>query len=90
MGAQRIKNIEDIQKISFEVSKDSNIENNNQEKLEETKEEVQSRLQYDYEKNLTEAAKKFEERTKRMDPLKAQQADRLGMGLANRRYVLNN
>ena len=39
---------------------------------------------YNYEQNLSEQAKKIEERTRKMDPRKASQAERLGMGFNSR------
>lgn len=50
----------------------------------EEQDEINSRLAYRYEQNLTEQAKKVEERSRQMDPSKAGQAERLGMGFNSR------
>lgn len=51
----------------------------------EEQEELATRLAYRYEQNLSQQAKKVEERAKRLDPSKAGQAERLGMGFNVRR-----
>lgn len=51
----------------------------------EEQEELATRLAYRYEQNLSQQAKKVEERAKQLDPLKAGQAERLGMGFNTRR-----
>ena len=79
MGAQRIKtNFEDIERSAAEASKEKKIiepPKNDEEKI-----EIGKRLAYQYEQNLTERAKKVEERARKVDPSKANQAERLGMG----------
>lgn len=83
MGAQRIvTNFEEIEKSAAEAGKEKKIE---PPKNDEEKAEINSRLAYRYEQDLTEQAKKVEERTKKMDPKKAQQAERLGMGFNSKR-----
>lgn len=57
----------------------------NQEATKEGENELATRLAYQYEKNLSQQAKKMEERVKQLDPLKAGQAERLGMGFNARR-----
>jgi len=51
----------------------------------EEQEELATRLAQRYEHNLTQQAKKVEERAKHLDPSKASQAERLGMGFNARR-----
>jgi ADP-ribosylation factor GTPase-activating protein 2/3 len=51
----------------------------------EEKIEIEKRLAYRYEQNLSEQAKIVEERTRKMDPSKANQAERLGMGFNTKR-----
>lgn len=47
--------------------------------------DIDSRLAYKYEKNLSEQAKIINERTKNFDSKKASQAERLGIGMNSRR-----
>jgi len=51
----------------------------------EVQEELATRLAQQYEQNLSQQAKKVEERAKHLDPFKATQAERLGMGFNARR-----
>lgn len=51
----------------------------------EEQEAIDQRLAQRYEENLTQQAKKIEERAKQLDPSKATQAERLGMGFMARR-----
>ena len=57
----------------------------NKEVTKEEQEELATRLAQRYEHNLTQQAKKVEERAKHLDPSKASQAERLGMGFNARR-----
>ncbi|KAJ8676332.1 hypothetical protein QAD02_012119 [Eretmocerus hayati] len=84
LGAQRIQtNFEEIQKTAAEASREKKeIE---PPKTEEEKEQIGQRLAYRYEQNLTEQARKIEEKTRKMDPMKAQQAERLGIGMNTKR-----
>lgn len=63
------------------VNKDS------QERTKEEQNEIDTRLAYRYEQNLTMQAKKQEEKTKQLTPSKAGQAERLGMGFNTRGLV---
>lgn len=51
----------------------------------EEQEAIDQRLAQRYEENLSQQAKKIEERAKQLDPSKATQAERLGMGFIARR-----
>lgn len=77
LGAQRIKtNFDELEKsINLQAPQETSVTETKAEQ-----EEIASRLAYRYEQNLTEQAKKIEERAKRFDPSKASQAERLGMG----------
>ncbi|XP_043256003.1 ADP-ribosylation factor GTPase-activating protein 2 isoform X2 [Colletes gigas] len=84
LGAQRVKtNFEELEKNVAETGKESQ-EMVRQENTKEEQEEIATRLAYRYEQNLSEQAKKVEERTKHLDPSKATQAERLGMGFNTR------
>ena len=84
MGAQRVKtNFDELEKSVAESTQEPR-EINVPERGKEEQEEINSRLAYRYEQNLTEQAKKIEERTRNMDPTKAVQAERLGMGFNSR------
>lgn len=84
MGAQRVKtNFDELEKSVVEASKESQ-EKDRQETAEKEKEEIATRLAYRYEQNLSQQAKKVEERAKQLDPSKATQAERLGMGFNTR------
>lgn len=73
LGAQRVKtNFDELEKSVIEVGKETHEAESN--------DEVATRLAYRYEQNLSQQAKKVEERAKQMDPTKAGQAERLGMG----------
>ncbi|XP_012535131.1 ADP-ribosylation factor GTPase-activating protein 2 isoform X2 [Monomorium pharaonis] len=79
LGAQRVKtNFDELEKSVAEAHKVA-LEKN-KEVTKEEQEELATRLAQRYEQNLSQQAKKVEERTKYMDPLKATQAERLGMG----------
>lgn len=85
LGAQRVKtNFDELERSVAEANKESQ-EKNQQENTKEEQEEIATRLAYRYEKNLSEQAKKIEQRTKKLDPIKATQAERLGMGFNTRR-----
>lgn len=85
MGAQRIKtNFDELEKSVAEAGKELQ-EKDHQENTKEEEEEIATRLAYRYEQNLTEQAKKVEQRAKQLDPSKATQAERLGMGFNTRR-----
>lgn len=88
MGARCVKtNFDEIEKSAAEVEKILQ-EKNNQDEVEKSKEELEEinqRLAYRMEQNLTMQAKKVEERSRQFDPLKASQAERLGMGFNTRR-----
>ncbi|XP_012140847.2 ADP-ribosylation factor GTPase activating protein 3 isoform X2 [Megachile rotundata] len=84
LGAQRVKtNFDELEKSVVEASKESQ-EKDHQETAEKEKEEIATRLAYRYEQNLSQQAKKVEERAKQLDPSKATQAERLGMGFNTR------
>ncbi|KAK9305362.1 hypothetical protein QLX08_003613 [Tetragonisca angustula] len=84
LGAQRVKtNFDELERSVAEANKESQ-EKNQQENTKEEQEEIATRLAYRYEKNLSEQAKKIEQRTKKLDPVKATQAERLGMGFNTR------
>ncbi|XP_053976187.1 ADP-ribosylation factor GTPase-activating protein 2 isoform X2 [Hylaeus anthracinus] len=84
LGAQRVTtNFDELEKNVAEASKESQ-EKVNQENAKEEQEEIATRLAYRYEQNLSEQAKKVEERAKNFDPSKATQAERLGMGFNTR------
>ncbi|XP_076626671.1 ADP-ribosylation factor GTPase activating protein 3 isoform X1 [Colletes latitarsis] len=84
LGAQRVKtNFEELEKNVAETGKESQ-EMVHEKNTKEEQEEIATRLAYKYEQNLSEQAKKVEERTKQLDPSKATQAERLGMGFNTR------
>ncbi|XP_034944647.1 ADP-ribosylation factor GTPase-activating protein 2 isoform X2 [Chelonus insularis] len=83
LGAQRVTtNFDELEKSVIEsnniVEPVENVENK------EEIAEINSRLAYKMEQNLTEQAQKVNERTKKLDPMKASQAERLGMGFNSR------
>ncbi|XP_011501996.1 PREDICTED: ADP-ribosylation factor GTPase-activating protein 2 [Ceratosolen solmsi marchali] len=84
LGAQRIvTNFEEIEKSAAEAGKERREDEapkNDEEKI-----EIEKRLAYRYEQNLSEQAKIVEERARKMDPSKANQAERLGMGFNTKR-----
>lgn len=84
LGAQRVNtNFDELEKSIVEASKLA--EEKDQPVTKEEQEELSTRLAYRYEQNLSQQAKKMKERAKQLDPLKAGQADRLGMGFNTRR-----
>ncbi|KAF7996525.1 hypothetical protein HCN44_002157 [Aphidius gifuensis] len=86
-GAQRVKtNFDELEKSvaeaqSQDVREPSTTLFGNDEKEQA---DIDSRLAYKYEKNLSEQAKIINERTKNYDSKKASQAERLGMGMNSR------
>lgn len=86
-GAQRVTT--NFDELERSVAEANNVETRDREvKVERGKEEqaeIDSRLAYKYEQNLSEQAKILKERTKQFDPAKASQAERLGMGMNSRR-----
>lgn len=83
LGAQRVNtNFDELEKSIVEASKLA--EEKDQPVTKEEQEELSTRLAYRYEQNLSQQAKKMKERAKQLDPLKAGQADRLGMGFNTR------
>lgn len=88
LGAQRIvTNFEDIEKTAAEASRErkETTSSEAQSKNDEKQSEIDKRLAQRYEQNLTEQAKKVDERTRKMDPARASQAERLGMGFNTKR-----
>lgn len=86
LGAQRVKtNFDELEKSVIEVGNEIN-ETAGHEGTKEEREEIATRFAYRYEQNLSQQAKKVEELTKHLDPVKAGQAERLGMGFNARRY----
>lgn len=84
LGAQRVKtNFDELEKSITEIGKQ--MEEKDQEVTKEEQEKLATRLAYRYEQNLSQQAKKVEERAKQFDPSKAGQAERLGMGFNVRR-----
>ncbi|XP_012342301.1 ADP-ribosylation factor GTPase-activating protein 2 isoform X1 [Apis florea] len=84
LGAQRVKtNFDELEKSVAEATKEPQ-EKDNQENIKKEQEEFATRLAYRYEKNLNEQAKKMEQKMKQLDPSKATQAERLGMGFNSR------
>ncbi|XP_066589818.1 ADP-ribosylation factor GTPase-activating protein 2 isoform X2 [Prorops nasuta] len=80
MGAQRVKtNFDELEKSVSEAGKEI-LEKETDEANKKDEEEIATRLAYQYEQNLTQQAKKVEQRTKQLNPSKAAQAERLGMG----------
>ncbi|CAK9825135.1 ADP-ribosylation factor GTPase-activating protein 2 [Anthophora retusa] len=83
LGAQRVKtNFDELERSVAEARKDS--QEKDQESTKEEQEKIATRLAYRIEQNLNEQAKKIEQRTKQLDPSKATQAERLGMGFNTR------
>ncbi|EFN85501.1 ADP-ribosylation factor GTPase-activating protein 2 isoform X2 [Harpegnathos saltator] len=79
LGAQRVKtNFDELERSITEIGKQ--IQEKDQEVTKKEQEELTTRLIYQYEQNLSQQAKKAEERAKQLDPSKAGQAERLGMG----------
>ncbi|XP_011298179.1 ADP-ribosylation factor GTPase-activating protein 2 isoform X2 [Fopius arisanus] len=79
LGAQRVTtNFDELEKNIAEANVLEPKEVPERGKEEQA--EIDSRLAYKYEQNLTEQAKLVKERTKMLDPKKASQAERLGMG----------
>ncbi|XP_063979795.1 ADP-ribosylation factor GTPase-activating protein 2 isoform X2 [Diachasmimorpha longicaudata] len=80
LGAQRVTtNFDELEKNIAEASAQAPRELPERGKEEQA--EIDNRLAYKYEQNLTEQAKLVKERTKMLDPKKASQAERLGMGI---------
>ncbi|XP_015119677.1 ADP-ribosylation factor GTPase-activating protein 2 [Diachasma alloeum] len=80
LGAQRVTtNFDELEKNIADASVQEPGEVPERGKQEQA--EIDSRLAYKYEQNLTEQAKLVKERTKMLDPKKASQAERLGMGI---------
>ncbi|XP_033322803.1 ADP-ribosylation factor GTPase activating protein 3 isoform X2 [Megalopta genalis] len=85
LGAQRVKtNFDELEKSVTEASKALQGKNPQDNESKEEQEEIATRLAYRYEQNLNEQAKKVEERAKQLDPSRASQAERLGMGFNTR------
>ncbi|XP_015431126.1 PREDICTED: ADP-ribosylation factor GTPase-activating protein 2 [Dufourea novaeangliae] len=85
LGAQRVKtNFDELEKSVSEASKESQEKDHKDNANKEEQEEIATRLAYRYEQNLSEQAKKVEERAKHFEPCKATQAERLGMGFNTR------
>ncbi|XP_014488595.1 PREDICTED: ADP-ribosylation factor GTPase-activating protein 3 isoform X2 [Dinoponera quadriceps] len=79
LGAQRVKtNFDELERSITEIGKQ--MQEKDQEVTKEEQKELATRLAYRYEQNLSQQAKKVEERAKQLDPSKAGQAERLGMG----------
>ncbi|XP_072748311.1 ADP-ribosylation factor GTPase-activating protein 3 isoform X1 [Anoplolepis gracilipes] len=79
LGAQRVKtNFDELEKSVAEACKQA--QEKDKEVTKEEQDELATRLAQRYEQNLTQQAKKVEERVKQLDPSKATQAERLGMG----------
>lgn len=84
LGAQRVKtNFDELERSVAEVGREFQ-EKDQQENLKDEQEGISTRLAYRYEQNLSEQAKKVEERAKQLDPSKATQVERLGMGFNTR------
>ncbi|XP_046624184.1 ADP-ribosylation factor GTPase-activating protein 2 [Neodiprion virginianus] len=85
LGAQRVKtNFDELERSVAEANRESR-EKETREKDKEEQDAIDTRLAYQYEHDLSLQAKKVEERTKKMDPSKAGEAERLGMGFNARR-----
>ncbi|KAI4476369.1 hypothetical protein M0804_013640 [Polistes exclamans] len=80
LGAQRVKtNFDELEKSVVEIGNEVN-ETVGNEGTKEKRDEIATRFAYRYEQNLSQQAKKVEERTKQLNPSKAGQAERLGIG----------
>ncbi|KAI4495549.1 hypothetical protein M0802_008561 [Mischocyttarus mexicanus] len=78
--AQRVKtNFDELEKSVVELGNEVD-ETVGNEGTKEKREEIATRFAYRYEQNLSQQAKKVEERTKQLNPSKAGQAERLGIG----------
>lgn len=80
LGAQRVKTNFDELERTVAAEKESQEKGN----ANYNQEDVASRLAEKYELNLSDQAKRVQERTKQFDSVKAGQAERLGMGFNTR------
>ncbi|XP_042213212.1 ADP-ribosylation factor GTPase-activating protein 2-like isoform X5 [Homarus americanus] len=81
LGAQRVK--KDFSVIEKEAARNDQLKQEAKEMSKEEQQQSLQNLEQVYE-NMSLAGKREEERMKRVDPKKAQQAERLGMGLGVR------